>query len=186
MHIFIVMNTINLPKCINCTIWLSLLIIVASSCSSKMVTNNRDHERTVTKSAIEENKALILNFYKALNEFDFLLAQTMTAPGYKHYYVKDSGFGFLPWKGFEQGFKYSLKAFPDWKLTPITMVAEGEYVFVLLKGEGTHLGSFAGIEATNVKAGTPIMLLHQVREHKLIADWEMVNTNSFLEQLKKR
>ena len=79
----------------------------------------------------------------------------------------------------------SQKAFPDWKLKPVNVVAEGEYVSVLLTGKGTQLGEFAGIPATNVKAIAPIMLLHQIKGGKIIADWEIMNSSAFLKQLKK-
>jgi len=135
---------------------------------------------------LQHNKALVLKLYQALNDTDWTVAETLVDQDFKHHYVKDTGFGSTSWTGFEKGYRMSQKAFPDWRLTPINVVAEGEYVSVLLSGQGTHRGEFAGIPSTNKKAGAPIMLLHQIKNGKIIADWEIMNTSSFLEQLKKQ
>jgi predicted ester cyclase len=141
---------------------------------------------TVDKEKLlRENKALVIKFYEALNDTNWSLAKTLIDKDYKHYFVKDTGFVFTSWNGFEQGYKKSHTAFPDWKLTPFKIIAEGDYVSVLLRAEGTHLGNFAGIPATKVKARAPIMLLHEIKEGKLIADWEIMNTALFLKQLKE-
>jgi len=134
---------------------------------------------------LEENKALVRKFYEALSDTNWSLAKTLVHKDYKHYFVKDTGFASISWNGFEQGYKASHNAFPYWKLTPFKIIAEGDFVSVLLNAEGTHLGNFAGIAATNVKARAPIMLLHEIKEGKLVADWEIMNTALFLKQLKK-
>ncbi|MDB5203702.1 MAG: hypothetical protein JWQ27_3111 [Ferruginibacter sp.] len=145
-----------------------------------------DQATAVSGTQLQANKALVLKLYDALNDSNFTLAKTFVDPSFTHHYVKDSGFGHTTWAGFEKGYRMSLKAFPDWKLSPGTIVAEGEYVSVLLSGKGTQQGEFAGIPATNIKAGAPIMLLHQIRDGKITADWEIMNTASFLEQIKKQ
>jgi len=134
---------------------------------------------------LEENKALVRKLYQALNDTNWKLARSLVSNDFKHHYVKDTGFGVLPWVGFEKGYRMSLTAFPDWKLSVKNMVAEGDYVSVLLTGSGTHLADFANIPATNKRAGAPIMLLHQIDNGKVVADWEIMNTGSFMDQLKK-
>jgi len=135
---------------------------------------------------LQNNKALVLKLYQALNDTNWTVAKTLIDQDFKHHFVKDTGFGVTSWSGFEKGYRMSQKAFPDWKLTAINVVAEGDYVSVLLNGNGTHRGEFAGIPATNTKAGAPIMLLHQIKDGKIIADWEIMNASSFLEQLRKQ
>ena len=134
---------------------------------------------------IESNKALVHKLYKSMNESNWAVAKTLVDKDYRHYYLKDTAFASIPWSGFEEGNRMSRKGFPDWSLTPIKVIAEGEYVSVLLQGHGTHRGEFAGIPATNIKASAPIMVIHQIRNGKIIADWEMSNTDLFLKQLKK-
>ena len=67
----------------------------------------------------------------------------------------------------------------------MNFVAEGAYISVLSKGDGTHRGDFVDVPATNMNTNAPIMLLHQVKDGKIIADWEIMNAGAFLEQLKK-
>jgi predicted ester cyclase len=165
------------------------LALAVICCCVLFACNDRGDEKTNVKvslavTSIEANKALVLKFYQALNDTNWALAGSMVDPAYKHYYVSDTGFASLPWSGFEQGYRSSLKAFPDWKLAPVKLVAEGDQVSVLLKAAGTHLGSFAGISPTRRKASAPVMLLHQLRNGKLIADWEVMNPGAFMSQLK--
>ena len=135
---------------------------------------------------LENNKSVVLKLYQALNDANFPLAQSLVATDFKHHYVKDTGFAAMSWAGFLKGYSMSQKAFPDWKLQTITMIAEGDFVSVLLSGTGTHLAEFAGIPATNVRASAPIMLLHQLKNGKIVADWEIMNSAAFLEQLRKQ
>jgi len=153
--------------------------------SGKPAASATSSEISDNQKRLENNKAVVLKLYQALNDTNWKLAATLVDKDFKHHYLKDTGFSFTPWSGFEEGYRASQKGFPDWKLTPITVVAEGEYVSVLLRGEGTHLGKFAGIPPTKVRAIAPIMLLHQIKNGKIVADWELSNTSSFLNQLKK-
>jgi predicted ester cyclase len=174
--------------------WRSSYIMAVFCWLSILACNNYASKKTVTdvsqnwvsNKQLEGNKAVVLLLYQALNDTNWAMAKTLVNKDYKHYFVKDTGFASIPWSGFEKGYRMSQNAFPDWKLTPLAMIAEGDYVSVLLKGEGTHLGSFAGIPATKLKASAPIMLLHQVKDGKIIADWEVMNSSAFLDQLKKQ
>jgi len=137
------------------------------------------------QTQLQKNKEIVLKLYQSLNDTNWTVAKTLIDKDFEHHFVKDTGFGVTSWSGFEKGYRMSQKAFPDWIVNVINVVAEGEYVSVLLSGQGTHRGEFAGVPATNRKAGVPIMLLHQLRDGKIIADWEIVNTSAFLEQLKR-
>jgi len=151
-----------------------------STSNNKTITSRESNEQI----KLEENKALVTKLYQALNDTNWNLARSFVSNDFRHHYVKDTGFGVLPWAGFEKGYRMSLTAFPDWKLSVINMVAEGNYVSVLLTGSGTHLAEFAGIAATKKRAGAPIMLLHQIENGRIVADWEIMNTGSFMNQLK--
>ncbi|RZJ34898.1 MAG: hypothetical protein EOO51_07945 [Flavobacterium sp.] len=131
-----------------------------------------------------ENKAVVLKLYQAINDKNWTAARSFVGDNYKHYYVKGPGFESTSWSGFEQGYKSSEKAFPDWQLSPVKVIAEGDFVSVLLTGAGTHTGDFAGIAATNKKVAMQMMIIHEVRNGKIIADWEMSNPQSFINQLK--
>ena len=163
-----------------------MLFTACKNANSKQNNDANSLSTDTTNQQLQNNKALVLKLYQALNDTNWALAKTLVDENFEHHFVKDTGFGVTSWNGFEKGYRMSLKAFPDWKLTPINVVAEGDYVSVLLSGQGTHRDEFAGIPATNRKAGAPIMLLHQIKEGKIIEDWEVMNAGSFLEQLKRQ
>ena len=104
-----------------------LLVAVNSSCLTKLHHQSGLHNRN-NQSLSDSNKALVVRFYAALNDTNWTLAKTMVAEDYRHYFVSDTGFAFIPWMGFERGYRKSLDAFPDWKLTPIKIIAEDNNV----------------------------------------------------------
>ena len=75
-------------------------------------------------------------------------------------------------------------AFPDWQLTADLLVAEGEYVAALVTGRGTHQGIFADVPATGRSMRLPVTIFHQLRGGRLVADWEVVNTEPFMRALR--
>ena len=125
---------------------------------------------------LEANKALVRRFYAALSAGDYAAADSLVAPGYRHYVVGDTGFRAIDWAAFKAGNAGARQAFPDWTLTPELLVAEGEYVVALVAGRGTHRGDFVGIPATGRTTRLPIALVHQLRDGRLVADWEVANT----------
>lgn len=166
----------------------SCILMVSCNNTNPKRTNNTDtlsQDSEIPKTP-QKNKALVLNLYQALNDTNWTVAKSCIHQDFKHHFVKDSAFGETTWAGFEKGYRMSHTAFPDWKLTVINVVAEGDYVAVLLNGQGTHQREFAGLPATYRKAGAPIMLLHKIKDGKIIEDWEIMNTSSFVEQLKKQ
>ncbi|RYZ29147.1 MAG: hypothetical protein EOO10_07225 [Chitinophagaceae bacterium] len=158
-----------------------LFVGACSTHSSQSVVNNK----VATDSRLElDNKEIIKSFYKALNDTNWQKLKTLVSDDYRHYYAKDTGFNSISWQSAERGFKGVRSAFADWRLTPIKMIAEGDYVSVLLIGGGTHTGSFAGIAATGKVVKAPAMTIHQLKDGKIIADWELLDNGAFLEQLK--
>jgi steroid delta-isomerase-like uncharacterized protein len=138
-----------------------------------------------TSSAQEKNKAVVMEFFRALNDTNWQQLSNYVAPGYRHYSISDSGFSHQNWDYFLHGFKEVKKAFPDWQLAPDQLVAEGDMVAVRLTGSGTHTAPFAGMSATNKKVTIPLMTMHQLRDGKLVADWEMVDSGNFMQQLSR-
>ncbi|KAA9327516.1 ester cyclase [Hymenobacter busanensis] len=133
-------NTNSITGCM-----LSLIYLLSiSACDNKTpsinAVGNIIAADSVNVNTPTNNKQLVLKLYQALNDTNWALARTLIDKDFKHHFVKGTGFADVPWSGFEQGYRMSQQAFPDWKLTPIQVVAEGEYVSTLLSGQGTHLG----------------------------------------------
>jgi predicted ester cyclase len=56
-------------------------------------------------------------------------------------------------------------------------------VSLLLLGTGTHRGSMGGEPVTGKKVTLPIALTHEVRDGRLVADWEVVDTGPLMRSL---
>ncbi|RYY67933.1 MAG: hypothetical protein EOO13_13670 [Chitinophagaceae bacterium] len=153
------------------------------SCSTHSVQHPVEN-KTFTADQ-ENNKEIIKSFYQALNDTNWQKLKSLVSEDYRHYYARDTGFNSISWQGAERGFKAVRSAFADWRLTPVKIIAEGDYVSVLLIGGGTHTGSFAGIAATHKVAKAPAMTIHQLKDGKIIADWELLDTGAFMDQLKQ-
>jgi pimeloyl-ACP methyl ester carboxylesterase/predicted ester cyclase len=139
---------------------------------------------SVAVASSEANKDLVRRFYAAVNRGDYAAADSMVSPSFRHYVVSDTGFRAVDWAAFKRGNAGARGAFPDWEIAPLVLVAEGEYVSALLMGRGTHRGSLGGEAPTGRSTRLPIALLHQIRDGKLIADWEVVNTEPAMEALR--
>ncbi len=75
------------------------------------------------------------------------------------------------------------QAFPDWKVKPDTVIAEGSMVAVQWSGEVTHGGIFHGIPPTGKKITVSGINIYKLTEGKIAEEWEQTDTISILRQL---
>ena len=129
------------------------------------------------------NRQLVLAFHDAVARGDYAQAETMLGPDYKHYVVSADGFKPLSWEAFKRGNSAARKAFPDWKSTPVRIIADGMFVSLTMIGTGTHRGSLSGEPVTGRVVTLPIAITHEVRDGKLVADWEVTNTEPLMRVL---
>jgi predicted ester cyclase len=153
-----------------------LLSVLLAGCAT------RPAAAPATPNAVA-NRELVLAFHAALNRSDFAAAERLLDPGYRHHAVSAEGFKTLTWEQFKRGNTAVRTAFPDWTNTPLHVVAEGDHVSVLLLGTGTHRGSLAGEPVSGRKVTLPIALTHEVRNGRLVADWEVVDTGPLMRSL---
>ena len=155
---------------------LAFLALLLTGCASA--------PSTESAAASARNRALVLAFHAAVERGDFDAAERMLAPGYRHYVVSADGFRPLPWADFRKGNVAAraavLAAFPDWKNTPTRVVAEGDFVSVLVLGKGTHTGSFSGESPSGRVVAMPITVTHEVHDGMIFADWEVVDTGPLM------
>ena len=130
-----------------------------------------------------DNRRIVLAFHDAVARADYARAESMLGSDYKHYVVSADGFKPLSWEAFKQGNSAARRAFPDWKNTPVRISAEGMFVSLTMIGTGTHRGSLAGEPITNRAVTLPIAITHEVRDGKIVADWEVVNTEPLMRVL---
>ena len=160
------------------------LLLGASACAGASGRGAPAGVNTTTSAALEANKAVVRRFYAAINAGDYDAADSLVAADYRHHVVTDTGFRAIGWAAFKAGNAGARSAFPDWEVKPDLLVAEGEYVSVLLTGHGTHRGTFADVPATGRSMRLPLAVIHQVRDGRLVADWEVANTEPFMRALR--
>ncbi len=141
------------------------------------------HAPAATADQAAANRQLVLAFHDAVARGDYAQAETMLAAGYKHYVVSADGFRPLSWDAFKRGNAAARIAFPDWKSTPVRIVADGTFVSLTMIGTGTHRGSLSGEPVTGRVVTLPISITHEVRDGKLVADWEVTNTEPLMRVL---
>ena len=138
---------------------------------------------TPTTGAVPSNREVVLAFHAAVARGDYAEAETMLAPEYRHYVVSSEGFKALTWDAFKRGNSAARSLFPDWKNTPVRVVAEGDFVSLTMIGVGTHRVSLAGEPVTGRTMILPIAVTHELRQGKLVADWEVVNTEPLMKAI---
>ena len=74
-------------------------------------------------------------------------------------------------------------AFPDWRESIVTMVAEGDQVVTHLRGTGTHRGELLGIPATGATVTFDSVNIDRVEDGLIRQRWLMADGLSLLQQL---
>jgi len=116
--------------------------------------------------SVEQNKAIIVRFGKAMDEQDWA--------------VLDTHPGLAEHKPFYQ---YLFAAFPDLRGRTETMVAEGEWVTERLTVSGTQKGEFLGIAPTGRKASWEVIAMYRLADGKVVKHHAQGDVNSILRQL---
>jgi predicted ester cyclase len=76
-----------------------------------------------------------------------------------------------------------LEGFPDLYFTIDRMFAEDECVITSAVMRGTHTGTWQGLPPTGRSLSIKMVVTHQIRNRKIIADWVLVESLGFFQQL---
>ncbi len=87
-------------------------------------------------------------------------------------------------EGFKQFIYLLWKAFPDIRIMFGDMIIEGNKVAGRYSLTGTHKGEFADLEPTNKQFRVNGMTVFSFRGAKCVERWNLVDTNSLMEQLR--
>jgi predicted ester cyclase len=129
--------------------------------------------------SVEENKALVRQAYDFLNQkqlpafFDLLALD----------YIEHMLDGDMNRDKAIQYEKTWLSAFPDFRVTIIEMVAEGDKVAVRLRWQGTHLGEFMGIQPSINRIDFLSANTIRITGGKLTELWNVADILKFMRQL---
>jgi ketosteroid isomerase-like protein len=74
--------------------------------------------------------------------------------------------------------------FPDWVETIEDVVAEGDRVVARIRGQGTHLGEFQGVEATRRQVSATGIGIARIADGRIVEAWAAYDAQGLLEQLR--
>jgi len=132
--------------------------------------------------SIEENKALVGQFFDAVNAGDLdALDQYVSAD-----FIEHEAFPGLPTKGPEApkaAIGLFRGAFPNLHMTSDEILADGDKVVVRGTMSGTHQGEFMGIPPTNNSFKVQFIDIIEMRDGKATAHWGVTDQAAMMQQL---
>ena len=155
-----------------------LLNIGLLNAQSVKKNNNQTITNEVTMATTQKNKEVVRNIYEqAFNKRNLQLLQN---------YISDDYTGIKGTKGaegFQEPAAALIKAFPDAQWHLVSLIGEGDNVFVKWKFEGTQTGAFQNIEATGKKVSSDGMAVLELKDGKVISSQVHTDRLGFLQQL---
>ena len=128
--------------------------------------------------SLEENKAMIHRFIKALNNQNLGLLDELMASDYVEHTLELEGLE--SWKQYVTKF---LKGFPDLKVTIEDIIAEGDKVWTCVKIAGTHTGEWRGITPTGKMITQKCVWIDRIADGKFVESWSVDDNLDLLKQL---
>ncbi|HEX3326198.1 MAG TPA: ester cyclase [Actinomycetota bacterium] len=132
-------------------------------------------------SSPDENKALILRFYREIDAGNIDAMDEIVADDYINH---DPPFPGLT--SGREGLRQAFKMF--WDATPghheiEDQIAEGDKVVTVLRGVGKHEGELAGIPASGNDLDVKAVAVHRIEAGKIAEHWSAVDSAALLSQL---
>jgi steroid delta-isomerase-like uncharacterized protein len=121
-------------------------------------------------------------FTEILNEGRLEVADEIVAPNF----LLHSPTRPEPFEG-PDGFKHFVsdlrRGFPDLKVTIEKLIAEGEYVSIRSRVDGTHLGTYRGIPPTGRKIAQTQLHMFRVADGQINETWQEIDGLGIMQQL---
>ena len=128
--------------------------------------------------SLDENKALIRRLFEAFNQQNPALLDELIAPDYVDHPRQEQGL---------DRYKHLLttfhRSFPDSHETIKDIVAEGEKVWVRVKGTATHAGEYRGVAPTGKTVTWEAVSIWRIVDGKIVEMWGVADELDFLKQL---
>jgi steroid delta-isomerase-like uncharacterized protein len=134
--------------------------------------------------SVEANKAVVRRFFEELvNPGNTALADEILAPAPRYANYSTNSPEPHGREGVEPTIRMYKSAFPDFRISVVDMVAEGDKVLARLKVEGTHEGEFMGIPASGRQFSIPAMALFRIENGKIAEDRHIEDAMGMMQQL---
>ena len=129
----------------------------------------------------DANRELARRFYELVNAGEVDAFMELVADDF----VDHEEFPGLPEtkEGVRQFFELMRVAFPDFRIEPQHIVAEGDLVAVYMTMTGTHQGDFMGIRPSGRRMEVPGMDLVRIRDGKAVEHWGVTDNLAMMQQL---
>ena len=97
---------------------------------------------------IEENKEVVRQYIERFGKGDSSVVDELTTNDFVFHALRHGGGDITEKDYLKQSNAGGHNAFPDYTLTTVDMIAEGDKVLCLSKRTGTHSGEFQGLPST--------------------------------------
>jgi steroid delta-isomerase-like uncharacterized protein len=138
-------------------------------------------------SVEQENKKIVRRFFEEFwNERRLEVAEEIFAPECVTHQLQSGAEATAVPRGGAAVREHAaewLKSFPDLRFTVEQMIAEGDRVVTQATMHGTHAESWLGIPASGRRVGIRMSVIHQITGEKITADWVLVESLGFFQQL---
>ena len=130
----------------------------------------------------EENKALVRRFYAEIDAGNLAALDELVVENYANH--APTGFaGLAPGReGLKQAFAIFRDATPGYHEIE-DMIAEGDLVVTRMTARGKHVGDMFGIKATGNDLEMKAVVIHRVRDGRIVEHWSCKDELGFLRQL---
>jgi len=129
--------------------------------------------------SLEENKAIVRRLFEAFNKHNLALLDELIAPDYVDHPRQLRGL-----ESYKQHLTMFYKSFPDTHETIEEIIAEGDKVWIRVKGTGTHAGEYRGLAPTGKKTTWEALIIWRIVDRKIVEMLAVVADElNFLKQL---
>ncbi|MCP8321299.1 MAG: ester cyclase [archaeon] len=129
--------------------------------------------------SLEENKAIVRRLFEVFNKQDLALLDKLIAPDYVDHPRQLRGL-----ESYKQHLTMFYKSFPDSHETIEDIIAEGDKVWIHLKGTATHTDEYRGLAPTGKKITWEAVSIYRIVDGKVAELLCAVAENlNFLKQL---
>ena len=131
--------------------------------------------------SLEQNKAIVLQFYKAFDRQDIELGRKLMSAD-----IIARGLDTNPLKGCDAVMQYGammFAAFPDGHHILDEVVAEGDRVVTRGIFQGTHQGELMGIAPTGKQVTFSVVHIDRLENGKIIEHWGQGDVRALMQQL---
>jgi len=128
--------------------------------------------------SLEENKAIVRKMFEAFNKQNLDTLDEFIAPDYV-----DHPRQLLGLESYKQHLRIYYKTFPDSHENIEDIIAEGDKVWIRLKGTGTHTGELRGLSPTGKKITWEAVSIWRIADGRVVEMWAVADELDFYKQL---